>query len=182
VDIQLTPIESGHLEIIRNWRNSPAVSQYMYTSEFITEEMQLKWYERIQNDTTRKDWFAFYNETPVGYASIYNINYVLQSCHFGIYIGAPEHRGAKIGSKIEYNILKTVFTTLGLNKLICEVFSTNNNMLLMQEKFGLKREGYFREHLHKDGQPIDIITLAILKKEWEASRECHYNRIYHDAI
>ena len=41
-DIELIPLKEEHIEIIRNWRNSEDVSQYMYSDEFITPSMQKK--------------------------------------------------------------------------------------------------------------------------------------------
>ena len=47
-DIELIPLKEEHIEIIRNWRNSEDVSQYMYSDEFITPSMQKKWFQSLE--------------------------------------------------------------------------------------------------------------------------------------
>ena len=39
------------IELIRNWRNSEMVSRYMEYRDHITEEMQLEWFRKIDNDS-----------------------------------------------------------------------------------------------------------------------------------
>jgi hypothetical protein len=40
----------------------------------------------------------------------------------------------------------------------------------MHKRFGFKREGYFRQHVVRDGLPEDVVFLAILRAEWESIR------------
>src|SRR4051812_30685 len=37
-------------ELVRGWRNDPAISRYMEFREHITAEMQRQWFGRINND------------------------------------------------------------------------------------------------------------------------------------
>lgn len=71
-----------------------------------------------------------------------------------------------------------VFDELNLNKLRCEVLTFNEKVIAMHEKFGFRREAYYRQHVKKDGVYYDVVGLAMLKKEWEQLKEYHYNRIY----
>ena len=47
--ITLTRLREDDIELVRKWRNSPGIQQYMEYREFITEEMQKKWFESINN-------------------------------------------------------------------------------------------------------------------------------------
>jgi UDP-4-amino-4,6-dideoxy-N-acetyl-beta-L-altrosamine N-acetyltransferase len=181
VDIKLVDVKEHDLELIRNWRNSEEVSRYMYTSNQITSEQQLAWFSKIQNDPTQKYWLIEYDNIKLGLVSIYNIKQDFKHCSWAFYLGNTEVRGAGIGSKVEYTILNYVFETMKFNKLMCEVFSFNEKVIQMHKKFGFQQEGFFREHILKDGKYFDVVALAILKSQWDLSKgkikESIYNRV-----
>ena len=177
-DIELIPINEKHIEMIRNWRNSKEVSQYMYSNEIITQEMQKVWFEKISSDDTSKYWIITYQGKSLGLASVTKIDDVLKSCYWAFYLADTSIRGAGIGGKVEYNMLTYVFGELNLNKLRCEVFVFNDNVIKMHEKFGFRREAYYREHCLNNGEFRDVVGLAMLQKEWNLLKEHHKNRIY----
>lgn len=177
-DIKLRNITSDDLEMIRSWRNSSEVSQYMYTDNTITLEQQISWFKKISEDQSSRYWIIEYNNKPLGLVSITDINKTFDSCFWAFYLGDSSVRGAGIGSKIEFNILKYVFEDLGLNKLRCEVLTFNQQVISMHEKFGFRREAYYREHVKKGEKYYDVVGLAMLRKEWLQLKEYHFNRIY----
>lgn len=177
-DIELIPLREEHLETVRNWRNSGEVSAFMYTDTHITSSEQLGWYGRISSDPTCRYWIISYENRHLGVVSVTEISRVFDSCFWAFYLGDSSVRGAGIGAKVEYNILKYVFEDLGLNKLRCEVFTFNEKVISMHEKFGFRREAYYREHVCKGGVYHDVVGLAMLKREWKQLKDYHYNRIY----
>lgn len=181
MNIKLVDIKEGDLEQIRNWRNSKEVSQYMYTSEEITTEQQKNWFLKIQSDTSQKYWIIEYNGEKLGLVSLYNIKHNFKHCSWAFYLGNTQVRGAGIGSKVEYTILEYVFETMHLNKLMCEVFSFNEKVIQMHKKFGFQQEGYFKEHILKDGVYHDVVALAILKSEWTKLKDQLNESIYNRA-
>jgi RimJ/RimL family protein N-acetyltransferase len=70
---------------------------------------------------------------------------------------------------VELNVYTYVFDVLKLNKLCCEVFCSNDLVIKIHEKYGSKIEGTLKQHILKNGQFHDIVTMGILKSEWEAS-------------
>jgi RimJ/RimL family protein N-acetyltransferase len=74
--------------------------------------------------------------------------------------------------------LQYVFNELELNKLRCEVFVTNDKVIKMHEKFGFRREAFYREHCVKNNQKLDVVGLAILSSEWAILNEFMKNKIY----
>ncbi len=177
-DIILKPIQEADLEVIRNWRNSPDVSQYMYSDKEISREDQQKWYDRIKNDSTCSYWIINYNDKPLGVANITGVTQLLESCYWAFYLGDTSVRGGGIGAKVEYNVLKHVFEDLKLNKLRCEVFAFNDKVIKMHEKFGFRREAYYREHCKKEGVYKDVVGLALLKSEWNVLKDELQKKIY----
>jgi UDP-4-amino-4,6-dideoxy-N-acetyl-beta-L-altrosamine N-acetyltransferase len=176
-DIKLRKLSQSDLETVRNWRNSPEVSSYMYNDHYISEEQQQKWFENI-NLNTSTYWVIEYQDKPLGLASINNIDHTLQSCYWAFYLGDTSVRGAGIGAKVEYNVLEYVFSDLKLNKLRCEVFVSNDKVIKMHEKFGFRREAYYREHCIKGKEKLDVVGLAILKSEWDQIKGLMKTKIY----
>ncbi len=177
-DINLLPLSADDLEMVRQWRNSPEVAAYMYNDHFITEEQQKNWFASLQKNTSAKCWIIEYDGKKLGLVSVTDINSTFSSCSWAFYLGDNSVRGAGIGGKVEYNIMKYVFEELKLIKLRCEVFVFNDNVIRMHEKFGFRREAYYREHCFKNGKFEDVVGLAILKSEWEAIKENVYNKVY----
>ncbi len=177
-DIQLSPLIADDLELVRSWRNSTEVSSYMYSDKQISEEEQKAWFEKIDHDETCKYWVIEYDRKKLGLASITGINKTLGSCYWAFYLGNTSVRGAGIGAKVEMYVLKFVFEELKLNKLRCEVFVFNDKVIKMHEKFGFRREAYYREHCMKDRKFHDVVGLAILKSEWETLKSALEKKVY----
>ena len=72
---------------------------------------------------------------------------------------------------MELAVLAYVFDERKLNKLLCEVFVSNDKVIAMHEKFGFRRESYFRQHVYKNGVFRDVVGLALLQREWQQLRE-----------
>ena len=177
MDIQLTKLTLEDIELVRNWRNSKEVAPYMYTEEHITAEDQEKWFQGLNEDTTRY-WIISYQGKKLGTVYITGINRTLQSCYWGFYLGDSSVRGVGVGAKVEYKVLEYVFGELNLNKLRCEVFVENDKVIKMHEKFGFRREAYYREHCIKGSKKLDVVGLAMLRSEWDRLREFQKRRIY----
>lgn len=178
MDITLTPLQHDDIDLVRTWRNSPDVSQYMYTEAEITAEQQENWYQKIKDDPSSRYWIIEYNDRKIGLASLTGISQTFSSCYWAFYLGDTAIRGGGIGSKIEYNVLEYVFQELKLNKLRCEVFVFNDKVISLHEKFGFRREAYYRQHVRKQGRWQDVVGLAMLRDEWAIYREAMRKKIY----
>lgn len=167
----LRPLGPDDLELVRAWRNSPAVAQYMYTADPISAEQQQSWYARISQDATVQYWLIYHQDRPVGVANLYAISQRNRSAYWAFYLGEENLHGSGIGAKVELAVLEYVFEELKLNKLSCEVFVTNEKVVAMHEKFGFRREAYLRQHIYKDKQFVDVVGLAMLRREWQQVRD-----------
>lgn len=177
-DITLTPLKEEDIELVRQWRNSPEVSQYMYTENFISKEQQVKWFERIEQEKNSKYWIINYEGNKIGVASLTDIDRKNRKCFWGFYLGVSNLRGKGIGAKIEYNVLKYVFEDIRLNKLCGEVLSFNEKVIKMHEKFGFRREGYLRNHISKNEKFYDVVVIGLLLSEWNQLKEELKKKVY----
>lgn len=178
MDIKLSVLSFDDLDLVRYWRTSPEVSQYMYTSKEISLDDQKKWYDRVQCDKTCIYWVVEYGGNKIGLASLTGISETFNSCYWAFYLSPDIPKGGGVGSKIEFNVIEYVFNELKLNKLRCEVMDFNDKVISLHEKFGFRREAYYRQHVKKEGKLIDVVGLALLKDEWKSIREMMKAKIY----
>jgi hypothetical protein len=174
-NLKFIDVQEEHLEMIREWRNSPEVSKYMYSDNFISAEDQKRWFERIKRDKNSKYWVINFENQDIGLVYLNNINKHLNSCEWGFYLGPADVKGKGIGQKLMSYICKYVFEELKLNKLMAQVFKFNERSLYLHEKLGFRREAYYREHCFKNEKYEDVIGLAILKKEYEQLKFAYSN-------
>jgi len=177
-DIKLVDVTEKDIELIRQWRNSEEVAGYMYSEEKISKEQQKQWFNKVKDDKSSKYWIIEYNDKQLGLASLTGINKTLNSCYWAFYLGDTSVRGAGIGGKVEYNVLKYVFDYMKLHKLRCEVFTFNDKVIKMHEKFGFRREAYYRDHCYKNGEYHDVVGLAMLDSEWNILKEKMHAKVY----
>lgn len=157
-------------DMLLEWRNLPAVAQYMYTDHIITPDEHRKWFAAIHGDVCRKYWIVVLDGSDVGLANLYAIDRHHRRAYWAFYLADPAVRGRGVGSAVEYKVLRYVFDELGLNRLCCEVLSVNEPVIQMHKSFGFKQEGYYRQHVIKNNTPLDVVVLALLNEEWQAQR------------
>ena len=179
-DVNFVPIKKEDLELIRIWRNSPEVGKYMYTEDKISTEQQILWFEKINKEETSRYWIIEYQKRKLGLVSLTNIDFRNGKCFWGFYLGDSSVRGKGIGVKIEFKLIEYVFEELKLNKLYGEVFSFNEKVIQMHEKFGFRREGYFRQHIKKSDRFWDVVSIGLLKTEWDQIKSSLRKKYIHN--
>jgi len=63
--VTLRRITENDLELLRNWRNSEQIKKFMHFREFITPEMQRKWFESVNNPDNYY-YIIEYRENSIG--------------------------------------------------------------------------------------------------------------------
>lgn len=177
---RLRRLARSDLEIVMHWRMLPDVTRYMYTDPQLTMEDQARWFERISQSERDRIWIIEIDNPgkPVGVLSLSDIDTVNQRCCWAYYIGSDIARGRGLGKLLECNIYDYVFERLGLNRLWCEVLSSNERVVALHERFGSKVEGVLRQHIRKNGEFLDVVRMAILKTDWVALKPTrHYSVI-----
>jgi UDP-4-amino-4,6-dideoxy-N-acetyl-beta-L-altrosamine N-acetyltransferase len=182
MSILLRPVSAGDCAKLRDWRNSPGVSRYMYSDRRIELDEHMKWFDRMLSSNTMKYWVIVVDEADVGIACIYDINRDHSRAEWAFYLADASLRGRGIGRYVEYYVVSYVFEVLKLNKLCCEVFAWNDAVVRMHEGFGFVREALFRQHIRKGEEFFDVVRLGMLCEDWEAHRRRAAQRLVSDGI
>lgn len=165
-EVTLRPLRLGDAMTVWRWRNDHAVARFMYTNHEIAEAEHARWLGRVLSAPDRRDWIVEVDGEPAGAAHICDIDreHLRGSC--GFYLADPALRGRGVGSAVERLLLHQGFVELGLRKLCCEVLATNTPGIRVHERAGFVTEGVLRDHVLKEGVPVDVVVLGLLAEEW----------------
>jgi UDP-4-amino-4,6-dideoxy-N-acetyl-beta-L-altrosamine N-acetyltransferase len=161
-------IADDELELMRGWRNAPAVRANMYTRHEISSAEHLSWWGRVRQSDNQQYFMYEVDGNPLGIIGFVSIDTVNSSCSWAFYASPAAPKGT--GSRMEYLALDYVFGSLNLNKLYCEVLAFNKPVIKLHQKFGMQIEGVFRQQHFAEGQYVDIYRLGLLREEWDIKR------------
>lgn len=163
--MQLRAVEEGDLELILSWRNSERIRANMYTGQEITLAEHLAWFERL---TRAGDAFVFLFEAddrPLGVMNLNHLDWRNRRCHWGFYLGEADAPPGS-GTRMAYLALCHIFEELKLHKVIGEAFAFNEASIAYHKKLGFSQEAHFVEHVLKDGSYRDVLSFALLSRDW----------------
>jgi RimJ/RimL family protein N-acetyltransferase len=114
------------IETLRTWRNSDYVNQRMVINEYITKEMQEKWFESINNEFNYY-FIGEYNNEKVGVISIKNINN--NSGEGAIYLASEKYENTSVVARIVLCFNDFIFDELKLDFIYSHVKRDNKKAI-----------------------------------------------------
>ena len=150
------------------WRNQPEVARYMYTDHSISRAEHARWFGTALSSPDRIYWIIELDGQPVGLANLYDISDRHRRAYWAFYLADPAVRGRGVGSYTERFVIQHAFRELDLNKLCCEVLSSNDAVVQMHQRFGFQVDGTLRQHIWKQDHFEDVVAMSLLRSEWEA--------------
>jgi RimJ/RimL family protein N-acetyltransferase len=103
---------------------------------------------------------------PAGHIALYKIDRVAGHAEFGIMLGDKATWGQGLGTACTRWIIEYGFRELGLRRIYLEVLATNPRARRVYEKLGFRDEGRLREHRMRDGKPVDLLIMGLLREEY----------------
>ena len=82
-------------------------------------------------------------------------------------IGGEIHRGCGYGKEALKLTIEFGFEELNFHRIQLTVLEYNEPAIKLYEKLGFKREGVYREFIHRDGKRYDMYLYGLLRSEWE---------------
>lgn len=160
---RLRPLAEADLDLVRGWRNAPAVRDFMYSRHEIGADEHRRWFAAAAGDPGRQLLVYEENGVPVGYVA-FTATRSPTVAEWGFYTapGALPGTGGRLGRAA----LDHAFGALGLHKVCGEALAFNAASLRFHEKLGFQREGTLRDQ-HFDGERYhDVIRFGLLAREW----------------
>ena len=182
----MQPVLATARLILRPFRfdDAPAITDYMQAPEIAANTARIPYpYEQH----TAELWIAgherdFADQREVSFAVtraederlIGGIGLVLdmpnRAAELGYWIGKPWW-GRGFGSEAAHCVVDWGFDALDLNRIHAGHMPHNPASGQILTKVGMQHEGLRREHLIKQGRPVDLVLMGLLRRDWIARRE-----------
>ncbi len=133
--VTLNRLTEDKIELIRNWRNDPKIVQHMEYKEYITADMQIVWFQKVNNGNNYY-FIIEYNEKEIGLINIRDIDYELMEGEGGIYIYDDECLNSTISFQATMCLYDFCFETLKLNRLIAHILKDNKRAIKYNKLLG----------------------------------------------
>ena len=164
--IRFQRLKKDDLELVRNWRNHPSITQHMVYREHITKEMQAKWFESVNNNFNL--YFVIeYKGKKIGLINGKDINWEEKTMETGIFIWDKYYRKTHIPT-----LCTMVFAELGVSiwglKPTATILKNNERALKYNKMLGFKvieddaDKEYVRLKLEKDSMGFIAKKLKVV--------------------
>ncbi len=135
--IILRKITLNDMELMRTWRNSDFVKKHMVFKSYLTREMQIDWYLKINN--INNYYFIIYKENkPIGITNLKDIDFSNGTAESGIFMYSEEYTNSDLGVRATFSLLDFAFLTLKLNKLRQTIIVENKAAMNFNKSLGVK--------------------------------------------
>jgi RimJ/RimL family protein N-acetyltransferase len=164
--IKLNRLTADKIELVRNWRNDPKISQYMFYKDYITPEMQLEWFNKINNDSNYYS-IVEYNKEEIGLVNIKNIDNDKKCGEGGLFIYEDKYQNSDIPFRVSFCHSDFVFEVLKLDYIYGHIIPDNKRAVQFNKTLGAEI------NISEDGKSLYMI----LTKENHFKQRDRYIRI-----
>jgi len=105
----------------------------------------------------------------IGFCGIRDVQWNHQTCEVGIGIGVADYRGHGYGTDAMRLLVGFAFRELNLHRITLETGATNARAIRAYQKAGFQIEVVQRAREYRDGVRNDILTMGLLRRDWEAA-------------
>jgi RimJ/RimL family protein N-acetyltransferase len=134
-DILLEHLTFDKIELVRNWRNDSKIFQYMDFKEYISPEMQLNWFNKINNKNNYY-FITIFNNENIGLVNIKDIDYTKKCGEPGIFIYEDKYLNTGVGIRMALCNIDFAFECLKLEYLSGHIMSNNKRAIHFNKALG----------------------------------------------
>lgn len=169
--VSLRPLEERDLASIVQWRNDPRILHSFFAPFLIHPAGQLKWYESLQNDQTRK---VFIIETPdgksAGMVGLDNIDWHNREAENGFLLVNPDEPNDAWVFEAVFVLMKYAFQELDLHRIYSITYKERFDIDDHWFKFtGWRPEVVLRQAVFMNGKFHDKVIWGVLRDDWYKS-------------
>ena len=122
-------------------------------------------YEGILRNESSAEFAVDVEGTLIGRASLFGFDDLAQNAELGVNLG-PEYRGKGYGRDVVRVLLQYGFVHRNLHRIWLETLATNEAGLRAYRAAGFVEEGRLREQAWSDGAHVDVVRMAVLRRDW----------------
>jgi RimJ/RimL family protein N-acetyltransferase len=135
--IMIERLQEKDIELVREWRNSDYIRNFMNFREYITPEMQKKWFESI-NNFNNFYFIIHYKGKKVGLGNIKNVNWEERSGEAGVFVVDKNLLGSFLPVVGALTMSSLVFDIFDFHKLYAQIRVDNKRAKKFNRVFGYK--------------------------------------------
>lgn len=131
--IELVSLDVVHLEMVRKWRNSDFVKQFMFSSHDISEQEQLSWFDGLKNKQ-EYHFIIYENKVPMGSCNLKVLSN--GNAEGGIYVSSPEFLNTLAPIKSMFLLYNFAFEQLGIALVEARIKRNNKRAIRFNNGLG----------------------------------------------
>lgn len=154
--VELISMTESDLDMVRDWRNQPDVSNFMFFQEGISSEMQQKWFESLDESSLYLIIQA--ENEKIGVINVKDINWRMRTGEAGIFIGNSSYRNSAVPMQAVFALMDAFFFEFSFAKLKATVKQGNEDGIDFNVQLGYRVES-------KDNEKVQLYILKNLYQD-----------------
>ena len=167
--VALERISQSDKASLRQWRNDPAVSKWMYTNHEIGEAEHNAWFDTMLADASKVYWKIVVDGVAVGAIFLTGISAPEKSCEWGMYLADADVRGKGVAQAACALSFHYAFSELTVEVVKCEAVAHNESAIGLYESIGYVRTGLEVDAVKRGDEMLSVVTLELSRKSWNLS-------------
>lgn len=133
--ITLQQLQLDQIELVRQWRNDPKISRFMFYKGEISPAMQREWFNSIDNN---QNFFFIINtnHSPVGLINISSIDWENKTAYTGLFIYDNQFLATDIPVMASLAMLDIFFLIFNIQSVFAKVKGDNKTAHLYNTTLG----------------------------------------------
>ncbi len=164
--IKLKRVTKLDLKLLIEWRNSKNIFPYNTQYFLLNSKMQMDWFNKIQNDSSKKMFMIFYGKLKIGICGLIDIDNENKNAKIAIIIGKESLHGMGIGTIVISHLLKYGFEKLELHRINSEVIEFNKNSIHLFEKSQFKLDAIYRDAIWRNNRWWNMKSMSIFAEDF----------------
>jgi ribosomal-protein-alanine N-acetyltransferase len=164
--------EPADLDALYAQKNDPEIAGLLggFTTGYSRQDLK-EWLEYHRQRQDEVLWAIVRPEDNacIGHVGLYQIDNRVRAAELAILIGDSTAWGKGVGRNCTKFVVEYGFCELNLNRIHLSVLSTNERAIRLYRGLGFREEGRLRQAQYKRGQYLDVLLMALLREEYDAS-------------
>lgn len=134
-DVTLRKLTHDKIEILRQWRNDPKIQQHMFYREYITPEMQERWFANLDQHTN----FYFiveYDGMEIGLINVKNVDYEKRKGESGVFIYEDKYLNTDVAYRAHLVMFDYMYEVLKLDYTYSHMLPDNSRAVRFMDFLG----------------------------------------------
>lgn len=167
--VTLKRLTEDKIELVRQWRNDPKISQYMEYREHITAEMQKKWFAKVNNDQNYY-FIICYKDREIGLTNVKNVDRDKGTGEGGIFIYEDSYLNTDVPFRVIFALNDFCFEELKLESMVAHIMSDNKRAIDFNVLLGYKKSECSEDSVCKS-DTAQKLTYALGKNDYFKQRD-----------